>query len=554
MIASLPPALVLFAAALFVPLLRGRLRHVFAVLAPLAALALVWQVPDGVSAGVRFLGYTLQPVEGSGLRRAWATLFLLTLLPALVQVGGAARGRELALGLGLGGAVLMAGFAGDFITLYLAFEVMALCTVGLVWCGRAPEAGAAGLRTAVLLLIAGFVLKLGIEGITHGGPITVHALALDTPPAWLVLAGLLATLAAVPVSAWLADAWPAASPAGTVLLSATGRAALPVVALLFAGEDALLFAGAWMIVHGIVYGAVEDDMRKLLSRALVGQLGVMLVAIGLGSEAALLPYAWGQLAGLTLLFMVAASIIRRTGCHRLAELGGLARQMPFTALAAVIGALAVAALPLTAGHAGLQLILGASAAVPWVQGLLFAAGAGLMWHAGFRFAWQVFFARGGAVAMRPAQAGESAGFAMAMALCLVPGVWPAFHAWLAPSVGVPVLSWGAAGVQIAVALIGVAGYFATRRIPGARQGLAHELDWLWRVALWRLFAALGGMLEAAGRQMSRGQAALGARLGERLGRHLGVKGVLSRAWPIGTTALWIAVLLTGYVIAYFLRA
>ncbi|MGD9264857.1 MAG: hypothetical protein PVJ71_03660, partial [Lysobacterales bacterium] len=87
-----------------------------------------------------------------------------------------------------------------------------------------------------------------------------------------------------------------------------------------------------------------------------------------------------------------------------------------------------------------------------------------------------------------------------------------------------------------------------------------DLDWLWRAGLVRLLRAvaavwtrigstLGANLDRLGRRLSHGgRRFFGSRTED--GRH--VFGLFARAWPIGTTALWIAVLLTAYVFFYYI--
>ena len=77
------PALILVVAALAIGPARGHLRTAVVLLAPLLTLWAVWQVPDGVQDTVRFLSYQIEPVEGSPLRRLFATVFAL-----LAFVGG----------------------------------------------------------------------------------------------------------------------------------------------------------------------------------------------------------------------------------------------------------------------------------------------------------------------------------------------------------------------------------------------------------------------------------------------------------------------------------
>ena len=68
----LSPALILIISAALTGVLRGNFRTLLILVAPLATLWAVWQVPDGVSGTVTFLDYQIEPVEGSPLRRLFA--------------------------------------------------------------------------------------------------------------------------------------------------------------------------------------------------------------------------------------------------------------------------------------------------------------------------------------------------------------------------------------------------------------------------------------------------------------------------------------------------
>jgi len=70
----LPPALILLVAALLTLFTRGHLRTAVILAAPLATLWAIWQVPDGVVATYTFIDYQIEPVEGSALRRLFATI------------------------------------------------------------------------------------------------------------------------------------------------------------------------------------------------------------------------------------------------------------------------------------------------------------------------------------------------------------------------------------------------------------------------------------------------------------------------------------------------
>ena len=73
----IPPALYLVAGALLIGLVRGNARTAVLFLAPLVTLWAIWQVPDGVVFDLPFLDYRIEPLEGSPVRRLFATIFAL---------------------------------------------------------------------------------------------------------------------------------------------------------------------------------------------------------------------------------------------------------------------------------------------------------------------------------------------------------------------------------------------------------------------------------------------------------------------------------------------
>ncbi len=76
---SLPPWAVLFAAALLLPWCRGNAlaRSLVLLLGPLAALALIWTLPDGNALAFQYLGLTLAPLRVDALARLFATIFAI---------------------------------------------------------------------------------------------------------------------------------------------------------------------------------------------------------------------------------------------------------------------------------------------------------------------------------------------------------------------------------------------------------------------------------------------------------------------------------------------
>jgi multicomponent Na+:H+ antiporter subunit D len=143
MISLLPPAMILLTGALLIGLLRGPWRTAIVLTAPLLTLWAVWQVPDGVSLTLPFLGKTIEPIEGSALRRLFATIFALMTFVGGLYAFRQARWYELAAGFAYAAGAIGVCFAGDLITMFLFWELMALFSIVIVWCGGTPGARAA---------------------------------------------------------------------------------------------------------------------------------------------------------------------------------------------------------------------------------------------------------------------------------------------------------------------------------------------------------------------------------------------------------------------------
>lgn len=150
------PALIMIAAAIAIGPARGHLRTALVLLAPLLTLWAVWQVPDGVQDTVRFLSYDIEPVEGGPLRRLFATVFALMAFVGGLYAFRLARWYELAAAYAYAAGAIGVSFAGDLITLFLYWELMALFSTVVVWCGGTPAARAAGIRYAIMHLLGGW--------------------------------------------------------------------------------------------------------------------------------------------------------------------------------------------------------------------------------------------------------------------------------------------------------------------------------------------------------------------------------------------------------------
>src|SRR5690606_10669306 len=136
-------------------------------------------------------------------------------------------------------AAIGAVLAGDLLTLFIFWEVMAWSSLYLVWAGRNPQSGPAGQRYLIIHLLGGSLLLAGLWlHYTATGSLAFNAFSSPTPAAWLILLGFAVNAAIPPLHAWVPDAYPAATITGSVMLSAfTTKTAVYALARAFAGWE-----------------------------------------------------------------------------------------------------------------------------------------------------------------------------------------------------------------------------------------------------------------------------------------------------------------------------
>jgi multicomponent Na+:H+ antiporter subunit D len=557
-----PPALIMVAGAILIGLLRGHWRTLLVLGTPLLSLWAIWQIPDGVAATVTFLEYPIEPIEGSPLRRLFATIFALMAFGGGLYAFRQAKWYELAAAYTYAAGAIGVSFAGDLITFFLYWELMALFSTVVVWCGGTPGSRAAGIRYAIMHLLGGVILKVGIEGVAvHTGSIDVQPMLASNFDTWMILIGILINAAAPPVSAWLSDAYPESSPTGSVFLSAfTTKTAVLALILLFPGEPVLVGVGLFMVMYGIIYALLENDVRRILAYSIVNQVGFMVCAVGIGTQMALngaAAHAFAHILYKALLFMSAGAVIYRTGFSKCTDLGGLFRTMPLTAVCGIIGALAISGFPLTSGFTTKTMISQAAAdeSLVFVYFMLAAASAGVFLHAGIKFPWFVFFQKDSGLRPKDAPWNMAAAMVLLSVLCILLGVFPnLLYAYLPYPVEYVPYTAGKVLFYLQLLLFSGLAFFLLLPLMKRTLTISLDSDWLWRVLLYRIArtiyttgASIGIALQT---RIGKFLDALRKRAGGHFGTQLSRAGVFARAWSIGTTALWIAVLLTAYVLFY----
>ena len=560
MIELFPPALILLAGAALISITKRSLRTATVLLTPLATLWAVWQIPDGVSLSFNFINYAIEPVEGSSLRRLFATIFALMTFVGGLYAFRIAKGLELAAAFGYAGGAIGVCFAGDLLTLFIFWEVMAIFSTLVVWCGGTDASRAAGLRYAIMHLFGGVILMIGIAGLAvQTGSIEITALQANSFATWMILIGVLINAAAPPLSAWLADAYPESTASGSVFLSAyTTKTAVLTLILLFPGEPVLVGVGIYMIFYGIIYALLENDARRILAYSIVNQVGFMVCAIGIGTQLALngaAAHAFAHIIYKALLFMSAGAVLYRTGKRKCTDLGGLFRTMPLTCICGIVGALAISSFPLTSGFTTKTLISQAAMVegLALVYFLLAAASAGVFLHAGIKFPWFVFFQKDSGLRPKDAPWNMSLAMVLFSALCIVLGIFPEpLYKLLPYPLEYQAYTPGKVLFYLQLLLFSGLAFFLLLPLMKRTLTITLDVDWLWRRGFTFIAANILKLIDAvAGKAQTIFTKQLSFLKG-RLEHHWGQTGIFANSWSIGATGTWIAILLTCYVLIYYI--
>lgn len=579
---TFPPGLILIIGGLLLPLLKGGWRQAAVLALPLLTLYDVWSVPAEDAFQTDFMGYPLTLIHVHAYTHIFATIFCIAAFAGALFALKHASTKELSAAMIYAGAAVSTTFVGDLISLFIFWEVMALASCVIVLSGGTEQARAAGMRYIAMHLLSGILLMAGITAhiaITGSDTVThflissenwlalpdnfspsgvARAFEVESLGVWLIFIGILVNLAAPPFSAWLADAYPEASPFGTVFLSAfTTKTAVFVMLTLFSGSEILIYIGLFMVFYGIVYAMLENDMRRILAYSIVNQVGFMVTGIGIGTEMALngaAAHAFCHIIYKALLLMSAGSVLFMTGRRKCTELGGLYHSMPLTAICGIIGALAISAFPLTSGFVSKSMISDAAAMehLPWVWYALAAASAGVFLHAGIKFPWFVFFQRDSG--LRPTDPPANMRLAMILmaALCILPGIWPdPLYALLPQPVEYDPNTAAHFVTQLQLLLFSGLAFFALLPWLQRTQTITIDLDWFYRVLLLKLmkFIFMVGMavyhiVVAAGATVAAWTIISTRTIATQ-------PMFLARTFPLGNTALWVSFLLGVYLLIYY---
>jgi len=298
----------------------------------------------------------------------------------------------------------------DFVLFYVFWELVLVPMYFLIAQWGGPRREYAAIKFFLYTLLGSVFMLVGIVVLyLEAGTFDMIELAkvgTNLPAGlqwWLFLAFFLGFAVKVPIfplHTWLPDAHVEAPTAGSVLLAGVllkmgtygfMRVSLPVLPGAFASWQWFIGAlAAFSIVYGAAVAFAQTDVKKLVAYSSVSHMGFAMLGIASGTAAGLNGAMAVNIShGLTtgMLFMMVGMVYERTHTRQIAELSGLAGQVPVIAGLIAFASFASMGLPGLSGFVGEFLsLMGAwvSTAVPaWMVivaaiGVLFGA-AYMLW-------------------------------------------------------------------------------------------------------------------------------------------------------------------------------
>ena len=296
-------------------------------------------------------------------------------------------------------SMLLLVLGDNLLLLYLGWEGVGLCSYLLIGFFHDDAAnGYAARKAFVVTRVGDTALALGlfllfrelgtleIQALLAGAPL--HFEAGDptvTVAALLLLGGAVGKSAQVPLHTWLPDAMAGPTPVSALIHAATMVTA--GVYLIARTHEIFLLAPTALTAVAIVglvsllisafTALTQMDIKRILAYSTMSQIGYMFLALGVGAWSAAIFHLMTHAFFKALLFLSAGSVI--VALHHeqdVSRMGGLRRALPIPFLGTVVGAAALAALPLTSGFFSKDVILLTAWAEP-EYGPMFWGGAAL---------------------------------------------------------------------------------------------------------------------------------------------------------------------------------
>ena len=465
-------------------------------------------------------------------------------------------------GLMYAGSAVGAVFAGDLITLFIFWELLAVTSVFQIWSRRTSRSYGAGLRYLLVQVTSGLMLLVGAAlHYQQTGSLVFEIMTLSGLASWLIFLAIGIKCAFPLLHSWLVDGYPEATPTGTVFLASfTTKTAVYALARGFAGTEELIWIGAVMTMFPIFYAVIENDLRRVLGYSMINQIGFMVAGIGLGEGMGVkgaVAHAFNDVIFKGLLFMSMGAVLFRAGKINGTDLGGLYKSMPWTTGFCIVGASSISAFPLFSGFVSKSMVMQAAAdqghVVIWL--LLLFASAGVFHHAGIKIPFFAFFSHDSGIRCQEAPKNMLVAMGLSAFLCILIGCLPGPLYSILPY-AVDYQPYTATHVLLQLQLLFFSALaFTFLKLQGIYppelRSVNLDVDWLYRKLLPATVRKIVRVVEPIRDRIYRGSKILILSTISAVKRYHDPQGMWGRTWETGNSVLLTVLILGALLIFYY---
>jgi len=556
-----PPGTILVVGALLLALTKGRIRGFLSLLLPVLSFLHLLQFEVGTAVSISVFSYELTPVRIDRLALVWGYIFHLAAFLSALYALHVRDALQHVSGAVYAGTAIGAVFAGDLITLFVYWELTAISSVFLVWASRTEASYRSGIRYLLIQVGSGVILLSGVLlHLRDTGSIAFDHLGIGSMATLLILLAFGIKCAFPFLHNWLQDAYPQATPTGTVFLSAfTTKLAVYALARGFAGTEMLVYIGAVMTIFPVFFAVIENDLRRVLAYSLNNQLGFMVIGVGVGSELALngtASHAFAHILYKALLFMAMGAVIMRVGSSKASDLGALYKSMPYTTFFCIIGAAAISAFPLFSGFVTKSLTMSAVAENHYtaVWFVMLFASAGVLHHSGIKIPYYGFFGHDRGLRCKEAPFNMLVAMGITAFACVAIGVYPeVLYAILPYSVKYQPYTTEHVLTQLQLLFFALLsfGILARKHLePPEIPSTILDTDWIYRRVLPSVLRPMGKAAISVRDSLVTACKSIVAHLLITVRQHHGQNGLFSRTWMTSSSALLVLIFLGLYFVFY----
>lgn len=293
------------------------------------------------------------------------------------------------------GAGISIVMSSNLFLIFTLFELMLIAATFMIFNGGNRLSSNAGAAYFKLHIFAGVLFLIGTithysmygELVLSGHDFLDFSSTNNKILSYSILCALLVNIATPPFSYWLVEGYSATTPAGSVFLSVvTTKISLLVMMKMFLGLECLVYIGIFLGVYGLIYASLESNMRRIINYGIISQIGVVLIAIGIGEKDLTHYMVISEIVYIALAMMCVCSVVLSLRVKRYFQIPNNIKFSPVLFVCSVVAFCSFSSFPFTPGYVSKYLLYKSSFVLSnqWLGYVISGLTAGMAFVIGIR--------------------------------------------------------------------------------------------------------------------------------------------------------------------------